>query len=69
MCVAIQGTDVHWGDPVNTASKLGQDLATGGDILISADAYDAINLDEFRGTEFTKQVLTRSKVSFKCYKV
>lgn len=26
----IPDTDVHWGDPVNTASKLGQDTATGG---------------------------------------
>jgi len=65
----LKGTDVHWGDPVNTASKLGQDLATGGDILISADAYATINLDEFRGTEFTKLSLTRSKVTFECYKV
>merc|ERR1712151_988845 len=38
----VPGTDVHWGDPVNTASKLGQDLATGGDILISDIVYDAV---------------------------
>lgn len=31
----VEGTDVHWGDPVNTASKLGQDLAESGDILVS----------------------------------
>merc|ERR1711874_697204 len=30
----LPGTDIHWGDPVNTSSKLGQDLARDGDILI-----------------------------------
>jgi class 3 adenylate cyclase len=29
------GTDVHWGDPVNTSSKLGQDTAKHGQILIT----------------------------------
>ena len=38
----IEGTDVHWGDPVNTASKLGQDLASGGEVLVSSAARDAL---------------------------
>ena len=38
----IPGTDVHWGDPVNTASKLGQDVASGGQLLISAAAHDEL---------------------------
>ena len=35
----IRGTDVHWGDPVNTASKLGQDLAEGGQLLVSEPVH------------------------------
>ena len=34
--IFVEGTDIHWGDPVNTASKLGQDLATNNDLLISS---------------------------------
>jgi len=26
----VPGTDIHWGDPVNTSSKLGQDTAKDG---------------------------------------
>merc|ERR1712217_642644 len=37
----INGTDVHWGDPVNSASKLGQDLAEDGDILVSLLTHQA----------------------------
>ena len=41
----LSGTDVHWGDPVNTASKLGQDLASEGEILLSRPAYDVVSRD------------------------
>ena len=33
--IFVPGTDVHWGDPVNTSSKLGQDIAKNGEILIT----------------------------------
>lgn len=34
----IEGTDVHWGEPVNIASKLGQEIAKDGQILITKSA-------------------------------
>ena len=38
----IEGTDVHWGDPVNTSSKLGQDLARGGELLVSKTVVEEL---------------------------
>lgn len=35
-----EGTNVHWGDPVNTASKLGQDYCKNGEIIVSDQAWD-----------------------------
>lgn len=32
-------TDVHWGDPVNTASKLGQDFSKQGEVVVSDIAW------------------------------
>ena len=37
--LVIPGTNVHWGDAVNTSSKLGEDIADNGDILISEEAW------------------------------
>lgn len=64
------GTDVHWGDPINTASKLGQDLATDGDILISDVVYEAVRSDKrMSGVTFEALTYTKSKVLFTCYRV
>lgn len=41
----IEGTDIHWGDPVNTSSKLGQDIATEGEILIMPTVQKAAIAD------------------------
>lgn len=38
----IEGSDIHWGDPVNTSSKLGQDIAEDGDVLIMPIVYEAV---------------------------
>ena len=40
--IFVPGTDVHWGDPVNTASKLGQDLARGGQVLLSSTVHEEL---------------------------
>lgn len=45
----VPGTDVTWGDVVNTASKLGEDKAEGRQILVSKEAYS-------RATETAKTV-------------
>ena len=39
----IESTDVHWGDPVNTASKLGQDLAKDGEIIMSEKVHQMLS--------------------------
>jgi class 3 adenylate cyclase len=54
----FQGTDIHWGDPVNTSSKLGQDLAQDGDILIMPCIYEnAMETSYFQKLEFTEKTL------------
>jgi len=67
----IEGTDIHWGDPVNTSSKLGQDLAKDGQILIMPVVYGKakLNHDLFNSLNFKELTLQRSKVDFKCYEV
>ena len=40
--IFVEGTDIHWGDPVNTSSKLGQDVAENGIILISKIVKEGI---------------------------
>lgn len=66
----ISGTDVHWGDPINTASKLGQDLATDGEIIISDATYDVVQKDlRLKGVVFDNVELHKSKITFNCYKV
>eukprot|EP00930_Biecheleria_cincta_P039057 TRINITY_DN26863_c0_g1_i1.p1 TRINITY_DN26863_c0_g1~~TRINITY_DN26863_c0_g1_i1.p1 ORF type:complete len:514 (-),score=66.16 TRINITY_DN26863_c0_g1_i1:86-1627(-) len=66
----IDGTDVHWGDPVNTASKIGQDVATGGDILVMPVIKDAVDgVSTFKTCVFTERTFFKSKVEFQCYSV
>jgi len=35
----VKGTDIHWGDPVNTSSKLGQDIAKNGEFFVTENVY------------------------------
>jgi class 3 adenylate cyclase len=66
----VPGTDIHWGDPVNTSSKLGQDLAEGGEIIISNETYEKVKSDPRIGCLTLEPAeLERSKVVFKCFKV
>ena len=69
--IFVEGTDIHWGDPVNTASKLGQDLATNGDLLISEVVYQLSQehhmLEKEKGIVFEKRMLKRSGVDFPAY--
>ena len=76
--VFVEGTDIHWGDPVNTASKLGQDTAQNGTILITQQVYDAITCKGARFSsnirasvklDFTHMHVTVSKVKIDCYRV
>eukprot|EP00931_Biecheleriopsis_adriatica_P086702 TRINITY_DN61314_c0_g1_i1.p1 TRINITY_DN61314_c0_g1~~TRINITY_DN61314_c0_g1_i1.p1 ORF type:complete len:459 (+),score=76.86 TRINITY_DN61314_c0_g1_i1:25-1401(+) len=67
--LAIRGTDVHWGDPVNTASKLGQDLARDGAILISELVKKEADAAGISFQECAEQSYEKSKVKFICYRV
>lgn len=66
----IDGTDIHWGDPVNTSSKLGQDLAESGNILITPEVKSAADGDvRCKNCEFEALTLERSNVEFQCFAV
>jgi len=66
----IQGTDIHWGDPVNTSSKLGQDLAEGSDILVMPGIKEVVEKDSrCSKLSFQKKMLSRSNVDFECYSI
>jgi len=69
--IFIEGTDIHWGDPVNTSSKLGQDLAKNGDFLITPVVYNDIkdNDEVVKTLTFFQKTLKRSNVDFLCYLV
>ena len=68
--IFIRGTDVHWGDPVNTSSKLGQDVAVNGEILITTPVYKSIERNpDFQGVQFIPRKFTKSGVEFTCYAV
>jgi class 3 adenylate cyclase len=41
-CLNIDKTDILFGDPINTASKLGMDIAEEGEIYISTNIYDKV---------------------------
>ena len=65
----VQGTDLHWGDPVNTASKLGEDIAEDEDILITVPVYEALGGPEFDGCLFAPQKFIKSKVEMIAFSV
>lgn len=68
--IFIRDTDVHWGDPVNTSSKLGQDIAVGGEILITTPVFKALETNpDFEGTQFIPRKFIKSHVEFTCYAV
>jgi len=69
--VWIPNTNVHWGDPVNTASKLGEDLARNKDIYISETSYSKIKdmVDEIKLFNFESKLMKTEKDQFPSYLV
>eukprot|EP01065_Artemidia_motanka_P033903 TRINITY_DN4094_c0_g1_i1.p1 TRINITY_DN4094_c0_g1~~TRINITY_DN4094_c0_g1_i1.p1 ORF type:complete len:434 (+),score=112.26 TRINITY_DN4094_c0_g1_i1:63-1364(+) len=59
----VPGTDVHWGDPVNTASKVGQDLAEFGEMLLTAPVYEAVR-EHVSSVKYEERKLRASGVDF-----
>lgn len=64
----IPGTDVHWGDAVNTASKVGQDLASPGEIAVTEQVHAAVAA-EFPHCSFERKVARKSGIDFVTYSV
>jgi len=66
----VEGTDVHWGDPANTSSKLGQDLARGGEVLITPQVREATWPEAERlQLRLSARTLHASGVDFACFSV
>jgi class 3 adenylate cyclase len=68
--VVVPNSNVHWGDPVNTASKLAEDLATGGMLLITTTVQQAVaNSAEFLALHAEPLTLRTNKDTFLCYQL
>jgi hypothetical protein len=68
--IFVPGTDVHWGDPVNTSSKLGQDIARNGEILITTSVFKSVERTaQFKNAQFAPRKFKKSHVEFTCYAV
>eukprot|EP00756_Hemistasia_phaeocysticola_P024279 Hpha_TRINITY_DN15939_c1_g9::TRINITY_DN15939_c1_g9_i1::g.71710::m.71710 len=65
----VPGTDVHWGDPVNTASKTGQDLAGPGELLITDAVFQLVKEELADSAKFEAKTLMRSGVEFLAHAV
>lgn len=46
-------TDDAFGDAVNVAFKLGEDIASGGEVLIGKTAFEVLTMDEFDFSGYT----------------
>jgi len=65
----VPHTDVHWGDPVNTASKIGQDLAEPGEKLISHEVYQGLPSSLRSEYHFTERTVEASGVKQRVWRV
>eukprot|EP01130_Rhizamoeba_saxonica_P019220 TRINITY_DN9879_c0_g1_i1.p1 TRINITY_DN9879_c0_g1~~TRINITY_DN9879_c0_g1_i1.p1 ORF type:complete len:349 (+),score=102.42 TRINITY_DN9879_c0_g1_i1:489-1535(+) len=67
----VPNSDIHWGDPVNTASKLGEDLAENGNIYISEYVYSLVStqLEQQSNLEYTKLDLSASEADLTSYSI
>jgi class 3 adenylate cyclase len=66
----VPGTNVHWGDPVNTASKLAEDIASQGEFLITEPVYrDVQSATAVHHHQFRPQRFTTSRVELTCFEV
>jgi class 3 adenylate cyclase len=66
--LCIDGTDVHWGDPVNTASKLGQDTARDEELLITPEVRESLQQDSrLADCSFEERCFSKSGIDFVCF--
>jgi class 3 adenylate cyclase len=65
----LEGTDIQFGDPINTASKLGEDYASEENIYVSTAVYDSVH-SSFPNLEFVSKVASfDGGLSIPCYLV
>lgn len=65
--VLLLGDHEFYGDPINIASKLGEDVGSGGDLLISERVYDDCALPDKRA-RFLREEAMESRVSIAFYR-
>ncbi len=66
----VPGTDVHWGDCVNTAAKLADDVCTAGQLMMTDTVYQLIStLPAITKLELRALSFMRSGVELKCHEI
>ncbi len=66
----VPDTDVHWGDPVNTASKLAEDVASRGEVFITESIYQQIqNHPATDAVTFRRRLFTASRIELPCFQI
>jgi len=64
--LVVEGTDILFGDPINTSSKLGEDIAEDMEINITDTIYNIVK-DRETDIQFTAKVKDLSGVHFNYY--
>lgn len=66
----VPDTNVHWGDPVNTASKLAEDVASRGEVFITESIYQQIqNHPAAHTVTFQRRLFVASRIELPCFQV
>eukprot|EP01047_Picozoa_sp_COSAG01_P038820 COSAG01_NODE_3169_length_6472_cov_67.100581_2_plen_499_part_00 len=66
----VKDADVHWGDPVNTASKLGEDIAADGELFITSDIHASlVESGASRDLQFVPRTFHKSGVELGAFVV
>ncbi len=66
----VPDTVVHWGDPVNTASKLAEDVASQGEVYITESIYHQIQSHPSANTmTFRQQSFAISRIELPCFQI
>jgi class 3 adenylate cyclase len=61
------GSDEYYGDPVNTASKLGEDLAARSEILLTQRAMDRVTLNVEKDADPRRERISGIDIDYVCF--
>lgn len=68
--LVVPDTNVHWGDPVNTASKLAEDVASHGEVFITESIYHQIRSHPAANSvTFRQQSFAISRIELPCFQI